>query len=286
MASTNGTKAQVDSRDKGLVWYNDDTSELTQSTRAFLEKYTGLPSDQVIPHVLDIRDRAWNVWPYPCLGEFRFLGPSIDTQPSCPQILERLKGGQKLLDLGCCFGQDIRYLVSEGVPAENIYGSDLHREFIDLGYELFMDKEKLKSTFITSNIFDTSPSSGFEKIEGKIDIIYLGSFLHLFDWDDQVKIATRLVSILRPERGSLVLGRQVGSVAPGVIEHKTNESGKMYRHDAESFTRMWKEVENKTGTEWEVDAALDENEGVGHNGKHSNWHGPNVRRLRFAVSRK
>jgi len=191
-----------------------------------------------------------------------------------------------LLDLGCCFGQDIRYLVSEGVPAESIYGSDLRGEFIDLGYELFMDKDRLKSTFITSNIFDTSPSSGFEPIQGKINIIYAGSFFHLFDWDDQVKIATRLVSILLPEKGSLVLGRQVGSVAPGVLEQKSNESGKMYRHSAESFTKMWREVGDKTGTEWEVDAVLDDVEGFGHNEKHGNWHGPTVRRLRFAVSRK
>ncbi|KAG8996463.1 hypothetical protein FRB94_008259 [Tulasnella sp. JGI-2019a] len=281
------TQAQVDNRDKNVVWYNDDTSTLTPSTRQFLEKYTGLASDQVIPHIVDIRDRAWKIWPYPCLGEFRFLEPSIVTQPLYPHILERIKAGQKYLDLGCCFAQDIRYLVSQGAPAENIYGSDLHGEFIDLGYELFMDRDKLKSTFITANIFDTSPPSGFESVRGKIDIIYAGSFFHLFDWDDQVKIATRLVSILRPESGSLVLGRQVGSVVPGAIVHNTNESGRMYRHDADSFRRMWAEVGAATGTEWEVDAVLDESENFGQSGKHPlNWHGPTVRRLRFAVSRK
>lgn len=29
-----------------------------------------------------------------------------------PEILQRVKDGQKLLDLGCCFGQDERRLVS------------------------------------------------------------------------------------------------------------------------------------------------------------------------------
>ena len=42
---------------------------------------------------------------------FRFLDLSISTTAVYPEVLERTKAGEKLLDLGCCFGQEIRQLV-------------------------------------------------------------------------------------------------------------------------------------------------------------------------------
>lgn len=50
-------------------------------------------------------------FPYPCIGAFRFLDMSIPKQPIYPEILERLKAGQKLLDVGCALGQELRRLV-------------------------------------------------------------------------------------------------------------------------------------------------------------------------------
>jgi cyclopropane fatty-acyl-phospholipid synthase-like methyltransferase len=36
----------------------------------------------------------------------------IATSQDYPEMLERVKKGQKLLDLGCAFGQELRQLVS------------------------------------------------------------------------------------------------------------------------------------------------------------------------------
>ena len=33
----------------------------------------------------------------------------------------------------------------DGAPAENIYGTDSESEFMDLGYDLFRDRDMLKS---------------------------------------------------------------------------------------------------------------------------------------------
>ena len=57
------------------------------------------------------------------------------------------------------------------------------------------------------------PTGPMAEIEGKIDFIYTGSFLHLFDWARQVTVCKRIVSLLRPRPGSCVFGRQVGNVA-------------------------------------------------------------------------
>jgi len=42
---------------------------------------------------------------------YRFLDLSILQSKVYPEVVKRLKGGEKLLDLGCCFGQEIRQLV-------------------------------------------------------------------------------------------------------------------------------------------------------------------------------
>ena len=155
---------------------------------------------------------------------------------------------------------------------------------------MFLDKETLNSRFVTGDVFD--PESGLNELNGKIDIVYTGSFFHLFDWDEQVKIAKRLVKILRPQKGSLVLGRQVGNLTAGRFQHRTNAQGMMYRHNVESLVSMWKEVGEATGTEWKVEARLDTAwRTVGDFGKDKDmtegpsWHNPESRRLTFEVER-
>jgi hypothetical protein len=165
-----------------------------------------------------------------------------------------LKQGQILLDLGCCFAQDIRKLIYDGVPAESLYAADLRPEYIDLGFELFKDKDKLASRIYAADLFD--PESRLKELRGKVDVTYAGSFFHLFDWDNQVEVGKRVVELLRPEKGSLLLGRQTGTIKPGAYPNKTNRSGEIYRHDPATFKRLWEEIGAITGTSWEVEAKL------------------------------
>lgn len=94
------------------------------------------------------RDVAFQVFPYACIGQLRFLTLSLRTHP-----LERLtQGSQTLLDLGCCFAQDLRQLVQDGVPSERLHGVDVDQKFLDLGYELFLNKSSLKSTLLAVDV--------------------------------------------------------------------------------------------------------------------------------------
>lgn len=101
-------------RPKEKPWYDTDFSAetISEPARKLLEEYSGIPHDQVLDHVKALRDRAWELFPFPCIGMGRFLDLSILTSPNYDEIAARLKGGQKLLDLGCCLGQEIRQLVS------------------------------------------------------------------------------------------------------------------------------------------------------------------------------
>jgi hypothetical protein len=114
-----------------------------------------------------------------------------------------------------------------------------------------------------------------------MDIVYIGLFLHLFDLDGQRNICERIVKLLRNEKGVLVLGTQVGSTKPKDVPF--GEAKKVFRHDEKSFEKLWKEVGEKTDTEWKVTASMDR--GLGAGSKNRPWDDEDTRRLVFEVRR-
>lgn len=227
------------------------------------------------------RDTAWNIFPYPCIGQFRFLDMPLGGFDAYPEIVSRLKSGEEtFLDLGCCFGQDIRRLVSDGVPDTACIGSDLHQGFLDLGYDLFLDKGKLHSKFFAADVF--GKEAELTALEGQVDIIHASSFFHLFGYEGQKDVARRVVRLLKPQKGSLLVGRQVGNVAAHEETSRASGSGSMFLQNPESWKQMWKEIGEETGTEWKVDAELREWPVVG---QAVSWHREGTRRIFFSVRR-
>ena len=53
------------------------------------------------------RKEAFDITPYPCIGQFKFLALTLLSHPKYPVLLERLKNGQTFIDMGCCFAQDM-----------------------------------------------------------------------------------------------------------------------------------------------------------------------------------
>ncbi|KAG4438614.1 hypothetical protein IFR05_005897 [Cadophora sp. M221] len=273
------TGAKIDPRDKNNSWYDLTLKNLGSSGRELLENYSKIPSAEVEDHVYKIRDEAWNIFPYPCIGEFRFLDLALSRSPDYPAVLQRLKSGnENFLDLGCCFGQELRKLAHDGAFQENLYGCDLRSEFFDMGYRLFLDRDILKSKFIGADIFDFN--SALSGLDGAIDIIYAGSFLHLFDYQTQVEVCKRIVKLLREKKDSLILGRQVGNTVAGEFIQETNLGGIMYRHSGESFKKMWDEVGEETGTKWRVEYDFVLLEGLRKEGDEVE---PTLGMLRFSI---
>ena len=209
-------------------------------------------------------------------------------------MLSRLRtGDESFLDLGCCVGQDLRKLVFDGCPSDKLYGADLRSDFFGVGYELFLDRDKLNSRFLQADVFD--PASSLSQLDGKIDIIYAGSFFHLFEWDDQVRVARRLVAVLRAQPGSLILGRQAGNLKPGSFASATTPTRTVYRHDVTSFRNMWEQVGQETGTSWRVEGSMEDAEGwraptiqarIESNEQAASTGHASTKRMRFAVWRQ
>ncbi|KAH8651304.1 hypothetical protein BX600DRAFT_502056 [Xylariales sp. PMI_506] len=276
------TTGHVGSKNKSVGWFDKTLPELQPAARELLEKYSGVPADDVVNHVLTIRDQAWEVNAYPCIGQFRFLDLSLMRLAVYPRILEKLKAGGKFLDVGCCLAQDIRKLVFDGVPAESLYGAEYEAPFIDVGYELFRDRDTLKAHFTQADVLDDDPEAPLNKLRESMDIVHLGMVLHVFDRDEQLAALERCLTILKPEPGVLLVGQAVGH-AEG--KRSPAHEGKFsYKHSDVTFRELVADIEKKTGVKLKVDAHLDHGLGVG-DGKRKWDLDDKTRRLIFQVER-
>ncbi|KAE8447545.1 hypothetical protein EG329_010675 [Mollisiaceae sp. DMI_Dod_QoI] len=159
-----GARSDLGDNTKDVAWYiaDEDLPELDSQAYEILVNYSHIPPDSVRAHVLKKREEAWKIFPFPCIGQMRFLDFSLAKMPSYDKILARLNDSltpARLLDVGCCFGQDLRRLVADGTPSENLVGLDVEPQFLSLSYDLFADREFFKGQMIAGNIFDESPSS-------------------------------------------------------------------------------------------------------------------------------
>ncbi|KAK0341756.1 hypothetical protein LTR02_017117 [Friedmanniomyces endolithicus] len=165
----------VDKKINPQSYFDDDDPHFDNDARLILTQYSGIPEPSLVPHVRAIREKAFKLFPYPCIGLYSFLAFTIAKSPQYPDILHRLKAGEALLDLGCCFGQDLRRLVFDGAPASNLTGVELEQGFLDLGYELLLDRGRFRVPLIAGDFFEPIP--GLEK--GSFDMIHAAFFLSL-----------------------------------------------------------------------------------------------------------
>ena len=155
-------------------------------------------------------------------------------------------------------GQDLRRLVHDGYPAQNIVATDLRRELWNAGRELFKDDEQ---TFpvkfvagdifkITEGILDESSDSNLNADEssgrpslvpykGRISTIYTSLFFHVFNEAQQLRLARICAALLRKERGSIIFGCHMAADSDLGQEPHTLREGELYMQNTESWRAMW-----------------------------------------------
>ncbi|CAG8195048.1 unnamed protein product [Penicillium salamii] len=258
--------------------YDEELPTDRAQTWTLLETYSKIPPDQIETHLKDIvsphltsqheenppanwyqRQKAWNVFPYGCIGHWLFLDCVITSLPEYPAIIARVKAGDVLLDAGCAFGYVLRQMAVDGAPATNLIGVDIREEFLDLGFELFQDKG-FEGRFITADLVNVDPS--LAEIAGTVDIIHAAALFHLFGWDDQVSIGVRFVQLFKPGANALVIGRQIADLEPlDPVEHATQGRG-WYRHNMRTWQMLWDVVGERTGTRWKATGIVSEKRGL------------------------
>ncbi|OTB08315.1 hypothetical protein M426DRAFT_52070 [Hypoxylon sp. CI-4A] len=263
-------------------WLQTDVKDIDPAPRQLLETYAGIPPEEVVPHVLAIRDQAFALYPWPCIGQMRFLRLSLAGYPSYSSILERLQSNPdaRYLDVGCCFGQDIRKLFIDGVKPEQLVGLDLVPQFNTLSYELFRDADKLKFEFHALDLLDDD-GADWSPLEGRFDVLHLTSVLHIWNWEGQIKAAQRIASFTKP--GSVLIGSGLGSGVGGEFRNLEG-TGTNFRQSEESFRKFWTEIGDKTGTRWDVKTGFKAIDATRMN-MNQDWAEPTMGLLSFKVTR-
>eukprot|EP01120_Amphizonella_sp_Union-15-10_P016780 TRINITY_DN9055_c0_g1_i1.p1 TRINITY_DN9055_c0_g1~~TRINITY_DN9055_c0_g1_i1.p1 ORF type:complete len:254 (+),score=28.25 TRINITY_DN9055_c0_g1_i1:96-857(+) len=197
--------------------------------------FPSLTPEQVLTRAEKTRTKALEVCDYRCIREWRFLETRINTNPIYPKVLPNLQN-KTILDLGCCFGTDIRRLLYDGAKAQNIVGVDQYSQFLEFGFELFGDKELLQNRFIVSDFLVDNLAKRLTENNFPIsfDVIYASSILHLLT-DEECKQFLKLAfSLLNP--GGIFFGQSVGASTPVLVnrERKSNSLG--YLQSPQSLT--------------------------------------------------
>ncbi|KAI1739178.1 hypothetical protein F4680DRAFT_150065 [Xylaria scruposa] len=210
--------------------------------------HSGIALEDADTHIRTIRDKAWAIFPYGGIGSFRFLDFNSTLQdPLFETVSKRLRApgsAETLLDVGCCLGHVVRQLIADGVPSERLYGTDLQDSFLDLGYDLFRDRDRNRATFVVGDMLQEEEPR-LEELTGKIDIIYASAFFHLFQREDQIKAGKRMVKFLKPEnQNAIIFGHNGG---PKIV------GWEKYVLDEETWGHMWNEIGEATGTTWKTE---------------------------------
>ncbi|KAK8112943.1 hypothetical protein PG984_013469 [Apiospora sp. TS-2023a] len=293
----NATQEVRDGPNKSVEWYQPTVKSLPESTVRLFDNYVGIKGEEAIKrHIYKIRDMAWKVLPYPCIGLFRFLDFSIHLSPDYTDVVKRVQEGATFLDLGCCFGQDLRKLAFDagpGTSTRNLIGTDLEPAFLQLGYELFADRDRLEAAFVPGDVFAEDFLGDYR---GKVDIVYLGSFLHLFSEPQQRAVVRQLRRLLRPCAGSMVFGRNLGAGKGGPFRMESI-GWDLYRHDPETIANLFQsscdEVDgsnssaggNKSKVRWEVTSSLSRYSSANWDNDRRGWQGDETKQMMFTATR-
>ncbi|KXS95994.1 hypothetical protein AC578_8084 [Pseudocercospora eumusae] len=241
-----------DKYDGAMRSYKPDIEKLPADFQHLLETYSKIPADRTVAHVNAVRKRAFEVCPYPCIGQWKFLALTFLKHPKYQTILSRLKSGQTFLDVGCCFAQDMRQMIADGVPSDHLYGIEIEKELVDIGYDLFDDSKTNKAKFMIGDALN--PGTSFDTLKNSIDIINDSAFSHLWPWHEQRKVCTMMAGFSKP--GAMIVGRMTGSLKPA--EYPAMVKGTTgWRHNVESLQRLWDEVGEATGMKWKAHGTMD-----------------------------
>lgn len=250
--------------------YLETLHNVPKAMAELMSSYSGIPKDEQIAHITKLRNEAYAQFPYPCMGTFRFL--DLDStrhgaykehvlaplcQPAVPGKPEPL-----YLDCGCCLGQDVRKLVVDGAPPNRLWASDIEPRFIELGFELFRDADKLPQDHFLcpgNMLIDTDDASKDQLVllNDKVTILHISAVFHLFDLEDQRRVAHRCLQLLRKDTGGpvLIFGGQVGGRTTARLEHRAGGVPPRYRyqHSPESWEAFWRDVCG--GSPWKENVA-------------------------------
>jgi SAM-dependent methyltransferase len=193
-----------------------------------------------------------------------YLNPRLYKHPNYFQVinLAKSKGSDyKLLDVGSCFGQEVRGLIADGVSPSSITITDLHDYYWKAGKRLYFDDESNKLDGVTTIFgdFATDPAD-IEKdisqdLTASFDCVICQAIFHVLSKKQSHFMIQRLFNVLKP--GGILLGQCVGAPQAREWAFTPDGSAPRWLYSAESLTKELKsagftgEVKVTSETRWE-----------------------------------
>lgn len=140
-----------------------------------------------------------------CIKYWKFVELITRTHPQYHKLKSDLPN-KRIIDLGCCFGTELRFLICEGAKTTHVVGVEQYKEFIQLGFELFGDYNHLKSNFLAINFFENDfIEKAFNLISSnnKFDVVIANSVFHLLNDEQCFKLIDIVYKLLA--RGTISL---------------------------------------------------------------------------------
>lgn len=121
---------------------------------------------------------------------------------------------------------------------------------------------------------------------GKVDIIYLGSFLHLFTEAQQREVVAQIGRLLRPDGECIVFGRQLGADKGGPFR-MDSIGWDLYRHDPSTITDLFQasDVDKSSNFKWRVSSSLSRYGSVNWDDDRRGWQGKDTKQMMFTAMR-
>ncbi|KAI0059928.1 hypothetical protein BV25DRAFT_1828338 [Artomyces pyxidatus] len=246
---------------------------LKDEERDFFKAITGIKDDEELrEHILAVQKEAYAVFPYSSIRSFTFTRMTISRLPGYREVLTLAKemANPILLDVGCCFGVDIRKAIHDGWPADQVVATDIVPEFWDLGHKLFRSSAStFPVPFLAGDIFDSdilttippaydAPTAAppdfatlhsLNPLHHRVTAIHASAIFHLFPQDRQLALAHALAALLSPAPGSTIFGWSTGKDEAGFVEFEGGVSHpRQYCHSPESWAQLWNGGVFETGT--------------------------------------
>jgi len=181
--------------------------------------------------VIEIGRNALAIYAYRCISQGRFAVSRMNLNFGYQKYLKNSQLSHlKIIDIGCCFGTDIRQLLLDGASISNITALDQYGDFWKLGLDLF-DDQRYDSDLFKANIFiEASLLSDdfYSKLgsflghdpKGYYDVVYMGSVLHLLSYQEIERFIEAACSLLKS--GGVYFGQNVGVTHDGYISMLNN----------------------------------------------------------------
>jgi SAM-dependent methyltransferase len=158
---------------------------------------------------------------YRCVQSLAFLAPKIQQFNDYNRLINLSKSNAqiKVADVGCCFGQDIRRLILDGIPPASIYAIDVTGGYWDAGLEIYRDTSSLSlarhsinevhTLFCDLTSPDVSDTVTTELLNQSFDCLILKNVFHVLSLAQSETLVRRMNCMLKP--GGFIMGICLGA---------------------------------------------------------------------------